>query len=297
MQPLRVIQPWQLDSEDPPDLNAFALRFLAEGDSWFSIGTLNPAKNSNLLHEMAFSAHCLAVNCAMPGDTLRRMVQMNRDPRFVQLLCGRGAYAWDGLIVSAGGNDLIDALGTPAVDPKTGAAVPPERRLLLTAAERGPASAGVVRHLSEPGWTTFGTYLRANFDALVAMRDGGPSKRCPVFLHGYAYPMPRPAGAGLGLGPWLHPALVAYGVPPEDWRALARELLGRLGTLLATIAANDERYPNLHFFDSAAVPIDDAEAGHPGESGDWINEIHLTWRGCEKLALPWARAIEEVMAA
>lgn len=296
MPALRVIQPWQLFSEDPPDLNAFALRLLCEGDSWFSIGTLNPAKNSNLLHEMEFGAWCLAVNCAMPGDTLRRMVQMNRDPRFVDLLCGRRAHEWDAIVLSAGGNDLIDAIQTPAVD-ADGNAVPPERRILLRAAEWGPASDGAKRYVSDAGWDAFATYLRANFDALVAMRERGPSAGKPVFFHGYAFPMPRPAGAGLGLGPWLHPSLVAYAIPEDDYSALACELLGRLTTLLGDIARDGARYPNLHFFDSCCVPLEAAAPGSNGESGDWVNEIHLTFAGCEKLARPWAKAIERTLAA
>jgi hypothetical protein len=295
MQPLLVYQPWQLASEDPPDFNAAAARFLAEGDSWFSIGTLNPAKNSNLLHEMEFSQRCMAVNCAMPGDTLRRMVKMQTDPRFVQLLAGRAAWDWDGIVLSAGGNDLIDALQAP---PRLadGTPVPLERRLLRVDAEWGPESAGAARFVSDDGWTTFGTYLKANFADMVALRERGPSAGRPIFCHGYAVPTPRPAGAGFGLGPWLLPALIAYQIPADQHLALARELIVRLGALLASIAADSARYPEVYFFDTTGILLDPADAASDGESGDWINEIHPTWRGYEKLALPWAAAIEQVLA-
>ena len=143
MWPLLVYQPWQLGSEDPPDIERFNIRFLAEGDSWFSIGTLNPAKNSNLLHEMAFSQPCMAVNCAMPGDTLRRMSRMQTDPRFVQLLCGNAALPWDAILMSAGGNDLIEAVQSRAVH-DDGTPVPRAQRLLLTTDEWGPASDGAT---------------------------------------------------------------------------------------------------------------------------------------------------------
>jgi hypothetical protein len=298
MHPLFVYQPWQLESEDPPDFNAAAARLLCEGDSWFSIGTLNPAKNSNLLHEMAFTQRCMAVNCAMPGDTMRRMVDMQRDPRFVQLLAGRGAMAWDALLLSAGGNDLIDAVGTPPRRPD-GTPVPRPDRLLLIDAEWGPPSDGAARYLSPEGWDTFSTYLRANFDAMVALRDGrrSKSKGRPIFFHGYAVPTPRPAGAGFGLGPWLFPALVGFQIPAADMTPLARELIARLALLLAGIAADAARYPGLHFFDTTGILLEPAAEGAEGESGDWLNEIHPTWRGYEKLALPWAAAIESALAA
>ena len=290
MKPLAVYSPGQVFSTEPPDLSSLGYRFLAEGDSWFSIGTLNPAKNSNLLFEMVFSQWAGAVNCASPGDTLSRMSQMNRDRNFTDLLTGRRARIWDALLMSCGGNDLIEAFGVLADG------VPPERRLLLTAAERGAESLGPARYLSDAGWQTFCTYLKANLDHLIQLRDGGPNKGVPIFLHGYAFPTPRPSGAGMKMGPWLYPSAQAYGVPDADLMPVARLLLGRLAELLAACAADAARFPNLHFFDSTQIVVDPAAIGSRGESGDWVNEIHLTWRGYEKVAVPWAAAIEKVLA-
>ena len=295
-QPLLVFQPSDLRSDHAPDLNACRWRFLAEGDSWFTIGTLNPAKNSNLLFEMAFGETNCAVNCAAPGDTLRRMVTMNRDPRFIGLLAGHIAETWDALIVSAGGNDLIEALSVGPLD-TAGRAVAPELRLLLTEAERGPGELSASRYISRAGWQTFAGYLRANVEHLLALRDSGPSKRRPIFMHCYAYPTPRPAGAGLGHGPWLNPALQAYAVPAEERSALARLLIDQLAALLLGMAADPARFPGLDCFDSRAIAIDAAAEGSEGESGDWINEIHLTRRGYDKLARAWAQHIEQVLSA
>jgi hypothetical protein len=108
-------------------------------------------------------------------------------------------------------------------------------------------------------------------------------------------PTPRPAGAGLGAGPWLLPALQTYAVPEDERPAVARELMGRLSRLLADAAADQARFPGLRFFDTAAIPIDPAAPGSTGVSGDWVNEIHLTWQGYEKLALPWAAFIEQTL--
>lgn len=294
MPKLDIFQPAQVFSSEPPDLSAPAWRFLAEGDSWFSIGTLNPLANSNLLFEIVLKKSACAVNCATPGDTLKRMSQINTDRNFVDLLCGRRARPWDGLLLSCGGNDLIEAVGSPPLDANE-RPIPPEKRLLLTHEEWGAPEMGARRYLSEPGWQTFSHYLRANFEHLLALRDKGPSRGQPVFVHGYAFPTPRPAGAGLGLGPWLLPSLLRYGVPTDDGIVVARELLTRLGALLAGMAADGERFPNLYFFESTSVPIEPALPDTNGVSGDWVNEIHLTRAGYRKIAVSWAVEIERVL--
>lgn len=290
MNPLQIFPPSSLN--DPtlaPNLGGFGMRFLAEGDSWFTVGALNPLKNANLLFEMRFQQTAVAINCATPGDTLRRMADTRRDPEFVDLLAGKRKRAWDGLLMSCGGNDLIEALGV------RGPGIPLHLRLLRESAEWGPAAEGAARYLSDAGWQTFCTYLKANLDAIVALRDRGPSKGAPIFLHGYAVPMPRPAPAELGLGPWLLPSVQAYAIPTEDYEAVAELLIGRLAMLLGECAADSARFPNLQFFDTTLIPIEPAAPGSTGESGDWINEIHLNRSGCRKLAVPWAKAIEAVI--
>jgi hypothetical protein len=205
---------------------------------------------------------------------------------------------WDALLISAGGNDLIDAIGVP---PAFGSeAVSIDRRLLRTAAEWGPAADGPARYVSEAGWSRFAGYLKANLRHLILLRDhpDSQSQRVPIFMHTYALAVPRNAGAGAGLGPWLWPSLQRYGVPEADGTALSAHLLRRLAALLQACQDDAATYPNLHVFDSQAVPgIIPAEPGTTGTSGDWVNEIHLTAGGCAKLAAAWAVRIEQVMQA
>lgn len=296
MPALTVITPDQMDRDGAANLAEFGRRFLAEGDSWFTLGTLNPLKNANLLTELRFSQSHIAVNCALPGDTLDKMVEWRRDPRFDRLLTGRAARHWDGLLLSAGGNDLIAAIKTPPV--VNGAAVPLDKRLLRTAAEWGGPADGAARYVSDAGWQTFAAYLRENFDALVALRDSGINAGVPMFMHSYAVPQPRDAGVRLGpiqAGPWLLPGLQLYGLPPADWLAVATHFIGRLRDLLKGIANDRARYPALHFFDSTQVALLQADAASRGDSGDWINEIHLNRDGCRKVAAAWAPAIEMVV--
>ncbi len=290
MTPLQVFPASSLNSPTTaPPLSDVGWRFLAEGDSWFTIGALNPLENANLLLALRFQRSAIAVSCAMPGDTLTHMADFGRDPMFAELLAGRIQRPWDGLLLSGGGNDLIDAL---QVRPD---GHPPALRLLLTRDEWGDASLGAARYLSEPGWQTLAGYLQANLQRIVELRDAGQSRGAPIFLHGYALPTPRPAPAGPGLGPWLLPPLTAYGIPAAEHAALAALLIRRLAATLAAYAADAARFPNLHFFDTSAVEIVPAQPGTRGESGDWANEIHLTRAGCRKLAAAWAPEIEKVL--
>lgn len=299
-EPLNIATPQDLDSEQPPPLEQARWRFLCEGDSWFTIGDLNPFASANLLLHLRFTKTCWAVNCATPGDTLSHMVEMNADPHLCSLLANsprRIVRPWDAILLSAGGNDLIDAIGTPATH-RDGRPVPEDRRLLRTAAEWGPAADGPARYLSPGGWARFAGYLQANLAALIALRDsaGSQSQGVPIFMHTYALATPRNAGAGAGLGPWLFPALVDYGVPIVDWPALAGHLQRRLADLLLACAADAARFANLHVFDSLdGLGIVPAAPNSAGTSGDWSNEIHLNAAGCAKLSAAWSARIEAVM--
>jgi hypothetical protein len=294
LQQLELIEASVFRRQAAPDWSHCRWRLLAEGDSWFSLGSLNPLTSANLLQSMAFTSFAAAVHCSYPGDTLRRMAEFRNDPNFEQLLAGNVSWRWDAILLSAGGNDLIEATGAP---PDSA----PGMRLLRTQPEWGDPALGAARYLNAEGWQTFSSYFRANLDAIVGLRDrkrgsNGNLGR-PLCLHTYAYPTPRPSGAGAGQGPWLMPSLQMYGIPEGDWPGVAHELLDQLANLMLACAADKTRYPALHVFDTRRLAIDPAAPGSGGISGDWLNEIHLTAAGCRKVALPWCAEIEKVMVA
>jgi hypothetical protein len=285
-QPSQVLHPGEAG---PVDFAPFALRFLAQGDSWFSFGALLPSATGNLLSPLQLAASCCAVNCAVPGQELVHMVDARRDPSFIALLIGRLAMPWNGILLSGGGNDLIDAIRTPFVDGQ-GRAVPPELRLLLTPAERGdvPSAEG---YISEPGWQTLRDHLVVQFHEFVALRDDARSlsQGVPIFCHTYDIVTPRNAGAGLNHGPWLWPALELYDVPDDDRLDLARAFLRRLRELMTNLDL-----PNLVAIDTQGtlVPADAV----PGRSHDWENEIHPDPEGYAKLATVYGAGIDAVLA-
>ncbi len=288
--------PQDLQSASAPSLETYRWRLLAQGDSWFSTAAAKLNAHANLLQELVFAQPVMAVNCAGQSDALEHMVDLEAAPDFVRLLSADDAPVWDGVLLSVGGNDLIDAAKVPAHPPAPNQQdlTPLHLRLLRHQTEWGPPSAGVARYFSEPGWQTYAAYLRSNISHLLSLRDQGPSRGKPVFMHCYAVPMPRPAGAPES-GPWLYPAFKAYAIPAADWAAVSRLMVVHLAQLLKSLAADPVNFPGLKVFDSTAVPLALATPGSTGISGDWHNEIHLNHSGSLKIGRAWSEHIEAVL--
>lgn len=286
--PVKLISPYDLGGDTPFPLDLYGQRFLAQGDSWFSLGAIPPFLTTNVLEELRLQRGAVAVNCAAPGAVLKRMVDSVRAPNFVNQLRGKVATRWSAVLVSGGGNDLIEAIGSPPSAPRA-------QRLLLTPAERGVGD-DAASHLSDEGWQTFSTYLGAVFNGLADLRDSGVNQQTPLLLHNYALLRPRAASAGAGFGPWLQPALVRFQVPENAWLAIGELLMKRLGDLLAQLAAarvaGHGGAGPIEVIDSQSAQLVLADAGSTGASGDWANEIHPTRDGYAKVAAKWAQALD-----
>jgi hypothetical protein len=232
------------------------------------------------------------VNCAQPGAKLARMVDTTAARDFKRELTGRLARRYHAIVFSGGGNDLIEAVGSPA-------SATLDRRLLRTRTERG-AGASAAQHVSEPGWQTFEAHIGAVFERLVAARDSGLNRGVPLVLHNYARVVPRPSGAGLGAGPWLLPPLQRYEVADDMLVPVSDELTGRLSRLLRRLvdeAMRRQPGANVHLVDSLGqAGIVPSQPGSSGSSGDWINEIHLTDDGYRKCARVWEPVLDAATA-
>jgi hypothetical protein len=260
------------------DTAPFARKYLAQGDSWFSIGTFPPWSTTNLLQQMVLSRSTLAVNCAKPGAALTHMTDSSTAQVFLNLLNGNVAWKWDALLMSGGGNDLIDATNTPP-------SAPIGQRLLLNPKEWGSGDSP-SRYLSDAGWTTFANHIGEVVDLLLAQRDKKDLNRgIPIFFHTYDYITPRNAPAGLGKGPWLFKAVQAFGIPPDEWNAVSDELMNRHAKLWLALETKLSNR-NVHVVDSRGATTR-AVAGTTGESKDWENEIHPTPAGYWLLARRW----------
>lgn len=193
---------------DDPNLAAalldarFARRYLAEGDSWFSLGGLT----GNLL--MALDApDVLIVNCAYPGDTLAEL----GGSLFKRMLrASAGVPVWDGILLSGGGNDLLAGCARFVVpDP----AAPIDDDALFEAL----------------------TDIERDVMALVReCRAHAPA--VPVWLHTYDHPPVSRRWRWWRAGPWVAPVLRAAGVDRARWDGIAAMLIDTLAERLFRVA-------------------------------------------------------------
>jgi lysophospholipase L1-like esterase len=252
-------------------LNRSEFKLLAKGDSWFSSGSFPVC---NMLQQMQFSRSVCILNLAIPGDTAAAMserVQNWRD-EFSFQVAAPDAPRWDAILMSAGGNDLIDALpqlirgginskrASDYVDPDA-----------LYALEQG---------------------IVASYSRVVGFRDrkSSPNRGVPIFVHTYDYAMPSCAPARIYDliavdGPWLSPRMRE--VPHPMWAALSRYLIDRVAQSLRSLEAI---LPNLVVVDTRGM-LRGVEPDTRGRSGDWQNEIHPSHAGYRKLAPRFAEAV------
>lgn len=274
----RIAAPDDIEGEaQRVTLDTYALRLLAEGDSWFSYGSI-PAHN--MLTELQFDESSVVLNLASPGENLRMIRRIcDYGAEFGSWLTLRSTYRFDAILLSAGGNDLIAALPhllrsdieLPAIDPARPDRVVDQKALRLL--ER---------------------YVVESITGIVNLRDKPNSANAdvPLFAHTYDYPTPadNPARGPLGMrigGPWLYPLLMQR-LPIDAWVPVIRYLIDRLADTLLALPA---RLANLHVVDTRQTLIP-AVLGSTRASTDWENEIHPTRQGYRKLAAHLSAAVQ-----
>lgn len=285
---ITLIAPSQLNGGEAGGfpMDEFPLQFLAQGDSWFSVGSIPPFLTSNLFDKMTLSQRAVAVNCARPGAELQHMTSTTSNRTFLQLLNGKVARRWTALLLSALGNDVISASQSP---PSSSAAT----RLLARKSEWA-AGADASRYISQAGWQTFQQHAITVFQVLLQNRDKAPVNRgIPIVLHTYDFVTARNSGAGVGFGPWLFKAFTMFEIPTADWDALSTELMGRVRTLILQIAASE---PSIHVVDTQGT-LQLALISDVGPTAHWQNEIHPTRAGYRLLGDVWEVELERLFIA
>jgi lysophospholipase L1-like esterase len=286
MPKVQVFKPKDLESNDPPDLNQFSPVLLAEGDSWFTLGAI-PAYN--MVESLDFPTFGAVINLAYPGDTVSSMEKALKagdshrriDAWASELgrwVADSAAYPLSGIVLSGGGNDLIDAFPHLLKSPCDYAAID---------------GANIAGALDLEALVKFDQFITASFTGVVnfVRTHGGPNAHVPIFCHTYDFPTPNDAPAtilGVRVGSsWMYPRLVACGMPPQLWTAVADFLLRRLAAQLKSLDL-----PDFHVVNTLDT-LTRAQLGARGESGDWDNEIHPSRSGYKKLARKLAKAISD----
>lgn len=253
-----------------PDDQSINYIVLAEGDSWFSLGSF---PGHNILKELKFARDTRIVSLAEPGDKICHMATREDNPGLEYYLCKKQFCShFDLILLSGGGNDLID-----------------EAKSIITFEnltdenKEKPES-----YINQDRLTCVLGAISDAYVRIANMRDdeSSLSKGVPIVTHTYAYPTPRKSPALIAgtniwaIGPWLFPIF--------DGAALSDELkLGitdiMFNQLAGTILSLNNKIANFHAIDTRLL-LDRAESDARRTNHDWENEIHPTRNGYEKIA-------------
>ena len=255
-------------------------RFLAEGDSWFSMSGI-PAYN--LLFALRFRVSTQIVNCALPGDTMVHMSQLASNRHYREALTTPG-FKWNAILLSGGGNDLIDRVDD----------------ILIPKSERDPAASAPADFCDQGELRSLVNEVQQGFRRLASLRDAarGSSKKAPIITHTYDYATPRNAPARfflINLGPWLYPGLKGAKVPKTAWVPVADYLIDALAKGVLALQKGNNRIKNFHVVNTRGA-TKRAELRTTGSSHDWQNEIHPNDDGYRKLARRVEKRLDKIFA-
>lgn len=260
----------------------FKYRLLAEGDSWMDRSAMFHTSLLQILAPKMDDAgdDVLIINLSRFGDTMRRIGDCV-DGDFKQWINTAFSWKFDAILLSAGGNDFIDA----ARDPDAGQ--------------------GIIKNLAVEPLPTLGRdclnrnavntllteYLNPSFSALYNEVQSSRHAGIPIFLNSYDTPTARHAPAFPGGHSWLYEAYVKNGIPSNLWPDLTNSIFADVQTTIAGWASGRNKL--------YCVPTNNmlvaATPGTAGSSGDWLNEIHPNASGWNKLAEVWQKAIKKVL--
>lgn len=275
MKRAHVITPGDLRGDvisDEVNPDRYGTSYLAEGDSWFSAGAL---PSSNILYELRLPQRALVLSLARPGQTLVHMSTISRGNFLKYYLTEeRNTWKWTAILLSGGGNDLIDRVGA-IVQHGTGS---------------NPAS-----YINDGELTTVCNEIVEGYRRIVAVRDvpNGLNNSVPIFLHTYDRVTPRDAPSRAGVipvaGPWLIDTLEECEIRDHGLqRAIVDQVFERL---TATLLSLQMQLPNFHVVATTGT-LTQADSGTTGNSRDWLNEIHPNRGGYKKIAAKIATALQ-----
>ena len=271
----KVLFPQEIDrtvAENDP--REYPIKLLAEGDSWFSFGSI---KFNSLLNHLRLSRPAAIVTLAHPGETITRMASIADNPELdLWLSTPYSDIQWSAVLISGGGNDVIDE--ACHIIPKSDVDQP------LQDAGKYIDHAHLAETLAK---------VRQAYADIVALRDR-PHSPCigvPLITHAYDFTTPRNAPAQFLIplmGPWLYKAVVRARIPEARWNAVSDLILRALAKTLDDL---HQQLPNFHVAPTQGT-LTRADLGATGDSRDWDNEIHPNRGGFKKLARVLAGPID-----
>ena len=230
------------------------LRVLAEGDSWFDYPV--PFFGGGIIVRLERLLGLPILNMAKAGDEVRFMMGVEERKQMAQQLRdgSPAGGAWDVLLFSGGGNDIVSnpmALWVRDFAPGK----PPESLIHRT---RYDAALAIVR---------------AGYEDLIAMRNALSPQTQLVF---HAYDFAVPDGRGIcHIGPWLKPTFDLRGFPSQQAGFEVVKLM--LSDLAQMLRELETKHPKVSFINGQGTLAPKPE--------NWHNELHPSRQGFEKFAV------------
>lgn len=259
------------------DYGPYKFNILAEGDSWFSV---NGRRADNLLKSLQTPGPSIIVNHAYPGDPIKKISQLAKRSHLRKIFIDSADVFWDTLLLSGGGNDVIDDL-----------------KAIVRMPEPFTCVTNPANWVSEKELTSTLSRVADAFRAFSFYRKGTVHERLPILAHTYDYATPRNIARrffGVRKGPWMYPVYKAIDAPLRMRPLITDYIFNRLADCLLDLEHGDDPIPDFHVCDTRGVLIP-ASADLSHRNIDWHDEIHPTRIGYEKLAN--ARMNESLLAA
>lgn len=228
------------------------LQILAEGDSWFDYPV--PFFGGGIVPRLEDRVGVPILNLAKAGDEVRYMLGVEERLLLTRHLtdgCPAGG-AWDVLLFSGGGNDIVDnpmALWIDEWNPS-----------------RSPAD-----HIHAKRFATALALVRAGYEDLITLRDR-LSPNTHLVFHAYDFAIPDGRGVCF-LGPWLKPTFALKKFPSLDAAAAVVEaMLRQFAAMLSDVAT------------APKVTLLNRQGTLPRTTSSWHNELHPSKKGYDKFA-------------
>lgn len=230
------------------------LRVLAEGDSWFDYPV--PFFGGGIVDRLERLLGLPILNMAKAGDEVRFMMGVEERKQMTQRLRdgSPSGGAWDVLMFSGGGNDIVSN--------------PMALWVRDFAASKPPESL-----IHRPRYDAALAIVRAGYEDLIAMRDA-LSPQTQLIFHAYDFAVPD--GRGIcHLGPWLKPTFDLRGFPSQQAGfEVVKLMLSDLAKMLASLEA---AHPKVSFINGQGTLAPDRD--------NWHNELHPSRQGFERFAV------------
>lgn len=243
---------------------------VAEGDSWFAYPRKYVAAGAdiNVIHHIeqrvAKTDKVNLLRLACNGDEAVAMMSGKQKEIMANLLAKNGQHI-KLILFSGGGNDIVG-----------------KRDLLPLLNEYEPGFSA-AQCINDARFARKMDAIILAYEQLTDLRNEY-APHAHIVTHTYDLAKPSTQGAEFFWGliktqPWIYPFLIQRNIPLDLHQQIVEILLGTLKLRLRALAQLPEHVDRLHVVDTQGILA-------PGNSKDWLNEIHPTEAGFKKISKP-----------